>query len=43
MKVIIEHLWKYLTDRDYRFSCRMKRLLIDLNRRYIKSYKQKDE
>ena len=36
---LIKHIWKYLTDSDYR----LKVGLIGLNRRYIKSHKKQLE
>jgi hypothetical protein len=35
----IKHIWKYLTDKDYRF----KMTLLDLNRKYVKSHKKRLE
>ena len=39
MKVIIKHIWRYLTDEDYR----LKMYLTNLNRKYIKSHKKQLE
>jgi hypothetical protein len=36
---VIKHIWRYLTDKDYR----LKMYLTNLNRKYIKSYKKQLE
>lgn len=39
MRKIIKHLYRYLTDGDYR----LKMYLTDLNRKYVKSLKPKQK
>jgi len=37
MRKIIKHIWRYLTDEDYRYKMK----LTDFNRKYIKSHRKR--